>query len=140
MAEYLYIVICKSEQAKPYCGDEQKYDIDVRQVGEQQHRYEYGQDYDYPSHGGGALLLELSFKSQVADFFPDLPFLQPQDDFLAENQRYEYGCGAGKHGPERQVGEKPLSRDVRILEKFKQMVYHCTMFFNASDTISFSSK
>ena len=57
------------------------------------------QDDDNAAHGGGSLLLDLSFQSQVAHGLADLLFLEQTDDALAHNQG-EYHCSyAGEHSP-----------------------------------------
>ena len=98
--EHLYIIIGETDSAAPYSGENQQLSIYVGQVAEKQGGHQDGKQDDDTAHSRGALLLHLTFESEIANRLANLLFLKPSDDSPSGEERYQHCRNECKHRSE----------------------------------------
>ena len=123
LLHHLLVVIHEADDPVADRDEERRPDILVGQVGPQQGRYDDRRQDHHAAHGGGALFLQVRFRSIGADHLAGLQALELADDPGAEHEADQQCRYHGVDGPKRQVLEDIEELDVGR-QRIKYVVEH----------------
>src|SRR5690606_41808656 len=123
--ENLNVIVDETDGSHPQGRGDEQHDVDVVQLGKQQHRDQRRYDDDQTSHRWSSGFLSLSFQPKFADGFTDLLCAQEVDDFLTVDGRNHQREQHRQRRTERDVLKHSGSGDVqRLVEIFNKVIQH----------------
>ncbi len=87
----LCVVVPKADGAEPHQAEQRHPDLRIPQIRQQQYRDDDGNDDQHSAHGGRSRLLEVRFRTVLANVLADLEFAQLPDQTRTDDNRKHQG-------------------------------------------------
>jgi hypothetical protein len=99
----LYVIIRETNRAETQGRHDRNPDVEPREPRPQQCRDDHGADNQQPAHGRRIAFGDMRLWPLFADLLPDVPFLEPPDQFPAKQKRDQHRRHRGVRRPKGDV-------------------------------------